>query len=65
MSSFLEESGIRHELSSARTPQQNSVTERRNKTLKEAARSMLAKSDVSQKFRQRLLTQLVLRKTDQ
>ena len=47
LSSFLEESGIRHELSSARTPQQNGIAERRNRTLKEAARSMLTESDIS------------------
>ena len=50
LSSFLEESGIRHELSSARTPQQNGITERRNRMLKEAVRSMLAESSVTQKF---------------
>ena len=50
LSSFLEESGIRHELSSARTPQQNGIAERRNRTLKETARSMLAESGVSQKL---------------
>ncbi|MDQ9786510.1 DDE-type integrase/transposase/recombinase, partial [Serratia marcescens] len=37
LSSFLEEFGIRHEMSSARTPQQNGIAERRNRTLKEAA----------------------------
>ena len=37
-------------MSSARTPQQNGVAERRNRTLKEAARSMLADSGVSQKL---------------
>ena len=50
LSSFLKEFGIRHELSSARTPHQNGVAERRNRTLKVAARSMLAESGVSQKF---------------
>nr|GEU40994.1 hypothetical protein [Tanacetum cinerariifolium] len=34
--------GIKREFSIARTPQQNSVTERRNRTLIEAARTMLA-----------------------
>ena len=50
LSSFLEESGIKHELSNARTPQQNEVAERRNGMLKEAARSMIADANVSQKL---------------
>ena len=50
LSSFLEESRIRHELSSARTPQQNGIDERRNRTLKEVVRSMIADSGVSQKL---------------
>ena len=50
LSSFFEESGIRHELSSAKTPQQNGVAERRNRTLKEAARSIIADFGVSQKL---------------
>ncbi|GJT69037.1 putative ribonuclease H-like domain-containing protein [Tanacetum coccineum] len=39
------EKGIRREYSIARTPQQNGVAERRNKTLIEAARTMLADSE--------------------
>ncbi|XP_073138522.1 uncharacterized protein [Henckelia pumila] len=42
--------GIKHELSAARTPQQNGVAERRNRTLKEAARTMIADSNVSQRL---------------
>ncbi|XP_075492490.1 uncharacterized protein LOC142530542 [Primulina tabacum] len=42
--------GIKHELSAARSPQQNSVAERRNRTLKEAARTMLTESGISQRF---------------
>ncbi|XP_073153180.1 uncharacterized protein [Henckelia pumila] len=34
----------------ARMPQQNGIAERRNRTLKEAARTMIADSDISQKF---------------
>ncbi|GKF51605.1 putative ribonuclease H-like domain-containing protein, partial [Tanacetum coccineum] len=34
--------GIKREFSNARTPQQNGVAERRNRTLIEAARTMLA-----------------------
>ncbi|GKE28858.1 retrovirus-related pol polyprotein from transposon TNT 1-94 [Tanacetum coccineum] len=39
--SYYEDVGISHETSMARTPQQNSVVERRNRTLVEAARTML------------------------
>ncbi|KAL4590759.1 hypothetical protein LXL04_003702 [Taraxacum kok-saghyz] len=38
---FLTEKGIDHNFSAARTPQQNGVVERRNRSLCEAARSML------------------------
>ncbi|GJV28046.1 putative ribonuclease H-like domain-containing protein, partial [Tanacetum coccineum] len=40
MDDFCREKGIRREYSVARTPQQNSVAERRNRTLIEAARTM-------------------------
>nr|GFA78440.1 integrase, catalytic region, zinc finger, CCHC-type, peptidase aspartic, catalytic [Tanacetum cinerariifolium] len=39
--------GITHEISAAKTPQQNGVIERRNRTLVEAARTMLIFSHVS------------------
>nr|GEZ75005.1 ribonuclease H-like domain-containing protein [Tanacetum cinerariifolium] len=42
MNEFCEETGIKREYSMARTPQQNEVAERRNRTLIEAARTMLA-----------------------
>ncbi|GJT96942.1 putative ribonuclease H-like domain-containing protein [Tanacetum coccineum] len=41
---FCEQKGIKREYSIARTPQQNGVAERRNKTQIEAARTMLADS---------------------
>ncbi|GJZ80904.1 ribonuclease H-like domain-containing protein [Tanacetum coccineum] len=44
MSEFCKKKGIKREFSVARTLQQNSVAERRNKTLIEAARTMLADS---------------------
>ncbi|GJT68846.1 ribonuclease H-like domain-containing protein [Tanacetum coccineum] len=44
MSEFYEKKGIKREFSIARTPQQNGVAERRNMTLIEAARTMLAYS---------------------
>ncbi|GJR89690.1 putative ribonuclease H-like domain-containing protein, partial [Tanacetum coccineum] len=42
MNEFCEKKGIKREFSVARTPQQNGVAERRNRTLIEAARTMLA-----------------------
>ena len=44
LNSFCEEKGIERQYSAPRTPQQNGVAERRNRTLIEAARSMLADS---------------------
>ncbi|GKB38218.1 putative ribonuclease H-like domain-containing protein, partial [Tanacetum coccineum] len=44
MDDFCREKGIRREYSVARTPQQNGEDERRNRTLIEAARTMLADS---------------------
>ncbi|GJY40046.1 putative ribonuclease H-like domain-containing protein [Tanacetum coccineum] len=41
MSEFCEKKGIKREFSIARTPQQNGVAERRNRTLIEAARTMV------------------------
>jgi transposase InsO family protein len=38
---FLDEEGIKHELSAPYTPQQNDIVERNNRTLIEAARTML------------------------
>ncbi|KAJ9536569.1 hypothetical protein OSB04_un000268, partial [Centaurea solstitialis] len=46
LQSFLEEVGISHNFSTVRTPQQNGVVERKNRTLVEAARSMIAHSGV-------------------
>ncbi|GKB34672.1 putative ribonuclease H-like domain-containing protein [Tanacetum coccineum] len=44
MDDFCREKGIKREYSVARTPQQNGMAERRNRTLIEAARTMLADS---------------------
>ncbi|GJW99606.1 ribonuclease H-like domain-containing protein [Tanacetum coccineum] len=44
MNQFCEMKGIKREFSVARTPQQNEVVERKNRTLIEAARTMLADS---------------------
>ncbi|GJT98892.1 putative ribonuclease H-like domain-containing protein [Tanacetum coccineum] len=50
MSEFCKKKGIKREFSIARTPQQNSVAERRNRTLIEAARTMLADSKLPTTF---------------
>nr|GEV40830.1 hypothetical protein [Tanacetum cinerariifolium] len=50
MSKFYEKKGIKKEFSVARTPQQNGVAERRNKTLIESARTMLADSKLPTTF---------------
>nr|GEU96002.1 hypothetical protein [Tanacetum cinerariifolium] len=50
MNEFCEMKGIRREFSVARTPQQNGVAERKNKTLIEAARTMLADSKLPTTF---------------
>ncbi|GJR01673.1 retrovirus-related pol polyprotein from transposon TNT 1-94 [Tanacetum coccineum] len=41
---FFKEEGIKHQTSTPRTPEQNGVVERRNRTLVEAARTMLSAS---------------------
>ncbi|GJX97253.1 putative ribonuclease H-like domain-containing protein [Tanacetum coccineum] len=50
MSEFCEKKGIKREFSIARTPQQNGVAERRNRTLIEAAKTMLAESKLPTTF---------------
>ncbi|KAI3685611.1 hypothetical protein L6452_34862 [Arctium lappa] len=50
INSYLSEEGIIPNFSAARTPQQNGVVERKNRTLVEAARTMLAESDLSTNF---------------
>ncbi|GJR39498.1 putative ribonuclease H-like domain-containing protein [Tanacetum coccineum] len=50
MDDFCKEKGIRREYGVARTPQQNGVVERRNRTLIEAARTMLADSKLPTTF---------------
>ena len=46
LDSYLDSVGISHTFSAARTPQQNGVVERRNRTLVESARTMLAYSNL-------------------
>ncbi|GKE24284.1 ribonuclease H-like domain-containing protein, partial [Tanacetum coccineum] len=50
MNPFCEMKGIKREFSVARTPQQNRVAERKNKTLIEAAKTMLADSKLPTTF---------------
>nr|GEW24378.1 retrovirus-related Pol polyprotein from transposon TNT 1-94 [Tanacetum cinerariifolium] len=50
MNEFCEEKGIKREYSVARTPQQNKVAKRRNRTLIEVARTMLADSKLPTTF---------------
>ena len=40
--------GIQHQLSSVRTPHQNGVAERKNRILKEAARTILSDTEISE-----------------
>ena len=47
---FFEEKGISQNFSTVRTPQQNGVAERRNRTLIEAARSMLSEENLETQF---------------
>ncbi|GJU04324.1 putative ribonuclease H-like domain-containing protein [Tanacetum coccineum] len=50
MDDFCREKGIKREYSVARTPQQNGMAERKNRTLIEAARTMLADSKLPTTF---------------
>jgi len=47
---FFDEKGISHNFSCARTPQQNGVVERKNRTLQEMARTMTSASNVEKYF---------------
>nr|GEZ23588.1 hypothetical protein [Tanacetum cinerariifolium] len=46
LNAFFKEKGIEHQTLTARTPEQNGVVERRNRTLVEAARTMLSASQL-------------------
>ncbi|KAJ9542546.1 hypothetical protein OSB04_029052 [Centaurea solstitialis] len=50
LETFFEQKGITQNFSSVRTPQQNGVAERRNRTLIEAARSMLSEANLATQF---------------
>jgi hypothetical protein len=47
---YLEEEGVKHEFSAPYTSQQNGVVERKNKTLIDMARTMLAEFKMSERF---------------
>ncbi|CAH9140084.1 unnamed protein product [Cuscuta epithymum] len=47
---FCDQNGTFHQLSAARTPQRNGVAKRRNRTLKEAARTMIAESGLPMRY---------------
>ncbi|XP_073291044.1 uncharacterized protein [Primulina huaijiensis] len=49
-SSFCSSKGISHEFSTPKTPQQNGIAERKNRTLQEMARVMLASKNISKRF---------------
>jgi transposase InsO family protein len=50
LNGFLSDEGIRYQYSAAYTPQQNGVAERKNRTLMDMARSMLAEFKSSYSF---------------
>ena len=50
LNTFFEDVGISHNFSAAYTPQRNGVMERKNRTLVEAARSMMGYSKVQPSF---------------
>ena len=47
---YCEKHGIRRQFSAARTPQQNGVMERKNRTMQEIVRTMLTESKVADRF---------------
>jgi transposase InsO family protein len=61
---FLDEDGIKHELSAPYTPQQNGIVERKNRTLIEAARTMLDESRLRTHFGQKPSTPHAMPPTD-
>ena len=50
LENFCNENGFEHNFSSPRTPQQNGVVERKNRTLQEMARTMLNENDLPKYF---------------
>ena len=56
---FFDEFGITHNFSAPRTPQQNGVVKRKNRTLQEMTRIMLSEVNLPNTFGLKLLTYLV------
>ena len=50
LEAFCNEYGFEHNFSAPRTPQQNGVVERKNRTLQEMAKTMLNENDLAQYF---------------
>ena len=50
---FCNENGYNHNFSASRTLQQNGVVERKNRTLKEMARTMLCENNLPNTFREK------------
>nr|GEY97457.1 putative ribonuclease H-like domain-containing protein [Tanacetum cinerariifolium] len=64
LNAFFKEEGIVHQTSTARTPEQNGVVERWNRTLVEAARMMLSASKLPLFFGLKQLQPHAILKTD-
>ena len=47
---FCEEAGIEHQLTAPYTPQQNGVSERKNRTIFEMARCMIHEKDMAKEY---------------
>ena len=56
---YLKKEGVRHELTVPKTPQQNGVAERMNRTLVESVRSMLSDANLPKKFSAEALSKAV------
>nr|GEY39065.1 hypothetical protein [Tanacetum cinerariifolium] len=64
LNAFFKEEGIEHQTSTARTPEQNGIVERQNRTLVEAARTMLSASQLPYSFGLKQLQPHAILKTD-
>ncbi|GJS65604.1 retrovirus-related pol polyprotein from transposon TNT 1-94 [Tanacetum coccineum] len=65
LNAYFKEEGIEHQTSTPQTPKQNGVVERRNRTLVEAARTMLSASNCSITFGLKQLQLHAILRTDQ
>ena len=60
---FCGENGISHNFAALRTPQQNGVVERRNRTLEEMARRMLCENNLPKSDERKLLMNFLEKKS--